>query len=154
MSGDHPIPGDPAEVVWNGDGSYTPTCEPCGYVGKDRPVHADASAAVRRHASSARHRAALREDAEPEWWKVPDDEDVMDGADLMGLLGDELEALIHQNELDVYVYQRLLEYSDLTDRERETNERWLKYHQARVRQLKHVHARVMTRKLPAAGETG
>ncbi len=91
----------------------------------------------------------MPDEEEFEWWTTPDDEDVMDGADLMQLLGSELEALIRDNELEVHVYQSMIEHAtDPSDKERVRNERWLKYHQARVRQLKHVHARTMTRKLP------
>jgi threonine aldolase len=96
----------------------------------------------------------MTEEAELEWWKAPDDEDVMDGADLMQLLGSELEALIRDNEAEVYAYTTMLAHpANDSEKARIRNERWLEYHQARVRQLKHVHARAMTRKLPEATET-
>lgn len=46
-------------VTWNGDGSYTPTCELCEWTGKDRVVHSDAQDALRSHAKSQRHQAKV-----------------------------------------------------------------------------------------------
>jgi hypothetical protein len=46
-------------VSWNGDGSYTPTCEICAWEGKPRWVHSDALSAVRSHRLSRRHREGL-----------------------------------------------------------------------------------------------
>lgn len=45
-------------VRWEGDGKYTPLCEPCGYEGKSRGRHSDALAAARQHQTSQRHRKA------------------------------------------------------------------------------------------------
>ena len=51
--------GPDALVRWNGDGSYTPFCEPCEWEGKERWIHADAVSAVRSHRASKRHRDAI-----------------------------------------------------------------------------------------------
>lgn len=46
-------------IAWNGDGSYAPTCELCGWRGKDRLNHTDTRAAVLAHQRTKRHRAVL-----------------------------------------------------------------------------------------------
>lgn len=43
------------DVIWNGDGTYSPICGPCGWAGKVREVHSDATAALRAHTRSERH---------------------------------------------------------------------------------------------------
>lgn len=43
-------------VVWNADGSYAPTCESCGWRGKNKWNHADTRAAVLAHQRTKRHR--------------------------------------------------------------------------------------------------
>jgi hypothetical protein len=47
-------------VLWNGDGTYTPTCETCRWEGKARVKLANAVQAVRQHDTSGNHIANLR----------------------------------------------------------------------------------------------
>jgi hypothetical protein len=48
-------------VVWHGDGTYSPSCELCGWEGKSRFNHADTRAAVIAHMRTKRHQDRVRE---------------------------------------------------------------------------------------------
>ena len=59
FTGDHPVSGDPAEVIWEGDGKYTPACHICNYRGVRQDFHAQARQLAKAHTTSARHKHQL-----------------------------------------------------------------------------------------------
>jgi hypothetical protein len=50
-------------VVWHGDGTYSPSCQACGWEGKPRFNHADTRAAVIAHMRTKRHQDRVLENA-------------------------------------------------------------------------------------------
>lgn len=58
---EHPIAGvQPVVIRWNRDGTYTPACPLCHYVGRDVRYRSNALSAVRHHITGKRHRALMR----------------------------------------------------------------------------------------------